>query len=743
MTFVLATLFLLVGASLSVVVFREASLVERLAYGLLFAMAAIPFLAINIALLAGVFISKGLVVTLALGTLAITGPLVWRRLRRRLDSGDPIQALLPQLQQAWIPLAPAALVAVVAGLWYTRAGFLFSMASFLQNGEADCFHRQAMRFVRDLNPGLERLPVDVIYSIPSSPGNAVFTGAAMQIFGPATYHALYVAFLVLLFLFVYLLVQRLVENRAVAVAVGLFAALNPYVLWVEQLDRNVMAFALSAVLIHALIAHPGRPVLHGLLFGITAGVGLRFLPITFLLPIAVIYLQRRAPHKEWGLLLLTATLTFAFNLPHLEYHGFHALDTNDTFLELMAIAAMGSRSPYLPHPNVVFYLLNTLSYMGCLAAGLALVGLVRLYRRDRWLVGALVLLVLPTYTVLLAQRDWLEVDKPRIFITVLLPFMICLGVGLAALLDSASRRWAIPGLVLACGLLWTGERGLRVLQGTVDEPLYDKRMLYQPETRAYGDHLRRHFAPFGLFPNYRRLYQKLDLSRKQLEEQLVTHTLLEASTFEKVTQNPWILDNIHPTPPPELALSEEMVNIGIDLEHLVDPSVSAVALLPDHKDPFFVDFGSDALPTAVHADVAVSWQREPLQVSVLPQAREVGVLGEIYVELNEFRPVGDDAIMAISDINGRVEPPEPYSTELLSPVALPAGSAAFPARIVDGDTVIVLRVPANTKVIVRNWILRAGIGIPFRADTWRVHMPTTAGGWPWLEFYYSEPEGYL
>ena len=272
-----------VGYLLSVMLLEKATVVERVACMLLFAITAVPFLAINVSLTGGLYITTGL--TLLLGGLLLCGSL-WFVLAKRTNAVTVDKSEL-------LALPGALLVGLVSFFHYTNTEFLLSLASYVQNRETKCFYMQTFKFVGELNTGISGVEIRSMYEVISTPGNALFTAGLMPALGVHSFHCLYVCFQVLLFLFVFLLARFLFEKTWLALLTGLFAVLNPYSCRVEVLDRNAMAYALSAALLYLVVAHRERHLLHGLLYGIVAGVGLRFLPLTLLIPVGIFYLSGR------------------------------------------------------------------------------------------------------------------------------------------------------------------------------------------------------------------------------------------------------------------------------------------------------------------------------------------------------------------------------------------------------------------------------------------------------------------
>ena len=259
------------GICVAAVAARPRSALEGVAYSLLFGLCVIPFAALVVALVAGLRISLPLLagVSAVVSTAAVAA---WWRSReqvRRWRCGRS-DALV---------LAAAGLVAVAAALHYSDEEALLSLASYALNGEAKCFYHLSFQLVEALNPGASfDLGAD-LYDIISTPGNALFTAPLLPLLGLHAFRVVYALIWVLAFLFVALGVRRWGGGTLASVAAGLVAVASPFAVSIEVLDRNAIAFALSAALLYSLETRPGRPVLHGWLFGIVAGTGLRFLPL--------------------------------------------------------------------------------------------------------------------------------------------------------------------------------------------------------------------------------------------------------------------------------------------------------------------------------------------------------------------------------------------------------------------------------------------------------------------------------
>ena len=729
-----------VGVVAAVVLFKDASWVERAGYSLFFGLTAVPFFALVLSLLTRRFIDNWMVVGVGLGLLALLAwPLVRRLKTAKWDR--------PGWQEGLV-LGLAPVIAAGAHVYYNHSFLYLSLARFMQNRAADCFHRQAFRFVSALNPEHSQLPVDIFYAIPSAPGNSIFTTAAMQIFGMGTFHVLYSLFHVLIYLFAFLLIKRLTGRYWIALAVALFAVLNPYVMNIEVLDRNTIAYALSGVLLYTVWTRRDMPFLHGLIFGITAGAGLRMLPLTFALPVLVLYIGRRVPLRYFLLFAVAGFLTWAFNIPHLGNHGLHSLNPRGGYLESLytAFAAL-PRTPFMPYPNFVFYFLKAIHALGLLGAALATAGAWYLARKDWKLLLVLALMVLPTYLVLAAQLDWIEGDKPRIFLTVWMPLMMLMGAGLALVMRKDGWRLNLATLAGAAALVFLVHLGLTHVHGQVDERTYTLSAIYQRESPALSRQLRSHFSRLPLLPDYGQLFLKLDLTRKRAEEKLVAHTLYASPSAGDPPLNPWVKRTVRPETielPPRRTLSRTMVTLRIDPELLVGEG-DAVTRVEDGG-PVDIDLGNPGgLQSLYYAARKVSWQSNDLAIAVRPRAREVDLLGELHVELNGDADLGGGQVGPQCKPGMIRRPPAGQSSwpsKRPTPYALPCTREGEQATMLPGDSrAFTVRMPEDMRIVIRYLLLTGFVGDVARISSWSVDA--SGPGKPRVEFHFGEPEGYL
>ena len=709
------------GWILASVLTPRSGFLERVAYALLFTLGAVPFVAYQVALATPTFISVGLLAVVSGAWLAAFAWPAWR-----LGRG-----LAPPRPQRWELgiLALGLALGVITWLHHSDAELWLSLGSYLRTDKAKCFYMQTFSFVPELNGGRDPAMVRRAFEIISTPGNSSFTASWMAALGPWTFKFLQAAMHTVLVLFGALLLHRWTGSLLVAVVVCTFAVLNPYTLWIEVLDRNLYVYALTPALLYTIAFHRERALLHGLMLGFVGGLGLRFLPLMFIGSAALIYAKQRQPWRHWVLMLVGVVVAFAFELPHLQHHGLHSMGEAAAVPGLLAHL----RTPMLPHGNGSYYLLFMLAQLGWIVAALALYGAGR-YLRDRPVWGvALALMVLGPLLVLSGQRDWIEHDKTRIFIMSLWPVLVFFAMGLRGLM--ARSGWGPRALALAAALTLVVGFDLVARQAEVpaDSSSPDRKPLYQHETPAYLERAQAGFARTGPLPSYGHMRDKLRWRRKSAEAQLIAATMLAGQ------DSPWIerwLGGDAPDQPAPLrpaATEPEWTSLSIDLERLVTEPDSAV-VIQDAPGRRLVDYAeSGRIFDIHHKQVKVSWQEQPLPVTVLAQRPDIRILRELYLDLNAFVRLDEDELgfQKVNLVQYEVFPERRADGVATAMTALPW---------MDESPVVHLRIPADMRVLVLNWLVNPSEGVPHRIDGWFIDV---AEDEPRVRFVYGEPESYL
>ncbi|MBJ94469.1 MAG: hypothetical protein CMP23_08305 [Rickettsiales bacterium] len=740
-----ALLLLWVGYSASLALLPRCSPLERVAWTLLLGISLPAAATASVAYAAGAFIDRELLSSCAAGlALASTALAVLGRSSRADEQHTNDLCSGPaEFAIALLGLGTASFY----WLHYSDAEFLYSLVSYLIRGEAECFYMQTFSFVAGLNAEATAPNVERAYQIISTPGNTLFSSSAMALAGRYGFQALYALFALNLFIFSARLVLLWTDSLPAALIAALFVCLNPYVLSVEVLDRNFIALSLSAAAIYALATHSDRYLLHGLLFGLCAGSGLRFLPLLFLISLALVYRLRRTRGLHWLMFGFGFVLVTGLNLPHLSFHGFHSLGETEALPELLLRMVRNfERSPFVPLPNLLFYPLHILTYMGSLCGALSLIGALRCWQKDRRPAQILLPMLLLPWLILGCQRDWLQSDKARILIMSMLPISVFIGYALESLISRRKLlqdlQWLLAGVLLIQGLAsWCAK-----LERPVEIASYERHPLYQRDSRQWQDFYRAEFSKVNSLPSLDRLFFKANQSRKKRSDEALLRASFGQQAPPVLRDNPWVLRHLqaqHLAPlPPQPPATESRV-VEIDLDKLVTAPHAAVRWATAEALPFadlttesqhvqrLTDLGVDL--SAWHKETEVSWQQQPLPVTVLTGQWEPATLNEFYVDLNAWLSLGRDRF-ELEQLNLVSFALSDERREL----GLRGSMAALPPR--DRTASIVLKVPRGVNIVLRNWLVDAGKGIPHRIDSWSI---STDGPQPALSFHPLEPESYL
>ncbi len=716
---VVLLLLLLVGLLVAVRMDADGP-VELLAWVLLGALGGAPVVAVGTAWVVPMFITPTLVGGLAAllaGGLLVAGGV--QALREYPWRG-------PTESEALVLLAAAMVGAVTASL-HTDVELMLSLASWLRTGEAECFYMQTFSLVGDLNQGGSPDRIRDAWQIVNSPGNTAYTAALMPTLDGATFRIVDVIFRVLLFLFVQLALVRW-TRFLISLVAALFVVLNPFMLYVEVLDRNVIAAALTAALLFALRARPDKALAHGLLLGLLAISGLRFLPLVFAVPVFIVHGTRGSNRREWGAVLGGFVLPFAVGVPHLQHHGLHSMGETESWWELLQLTLEElPRTPFLPFPTGAYYYLTVLDFLGLGVCALAAMGASRSFRREpAWGVG-LTLPLLGILAALSVQRDWIQGDKVRIALEALVPVVVLAALGLDELFDRYRRRIALAELAAAAVVLLALGFVTARLDVPVDASTYLRHPVHQTETDARLAPSRAAVARFGLLPDYGRLATKLDVGRKRAEEASVRWTVYGPGSplADRPREADWWGGGEASEPLVVLA-DERSVLLEIDLALLPTAPDDAVREVASGA-PFVDLIDRGKLLDIYFRSVVVPWQPQPLGIAALPLRAEVDGLGELYLDLNAFGSLGTDrdGFTRVGPIHLRSD----HGGSVLT--ALPDASS---------DSTIRVRVPRNYRVLVRDWLVDSNAGTPHRVDSWTV---TVDDGGVHVGYGWGEPESYL
>lgn len=741
MVFLGILLLLIPGLLATKYFFRDAAvgLLEKTGLVIFISLVLVPFVNINCALLNGRYVSLALTIITSISLSIIFAVLLAFEAR---TPGKQKARLTVTSKDDCLILIAAGLVCLFAGYYYTNKELILSLGSYLIKGDAECFYQQTFRVTKELNPDFKScIPVGKVYEIICTPGNILFTATSLSFFKLFSFKITYILFTGLLFIFAYLVVNKLVERKIIALCSAVFAVLNPYILSVEVLDRNIIALAVSAILIYLILEHKNKVFLHGAVFGILSGAGLRFLPLLFIVPVVMFYYQGRKDVKAYLVFLAGFTITFTFNLPHLFFNGLNSMGETETSLALIwKMCTERLRTPFMPFPNAVFYMMNILKYFGYLFFGVILLGAIFLYKTNRKLFIIFLFIFLSLICVLSYQRNWIEADKCRIIITGFLPSYVFFAYGLKRIFlkESILRKSmaVLVSIVLPAAFVWI----FASLDFAQDTGFYRKKFLYQQESPSYYGFVKKAVSRVSFFPDYKRLMVKNDLKRKSVEEELILARLFPKGglpSYDKFEDfySGWrqYFAPAAGTGGHDKLASDPFVYIEIDFEGLVTDLANAIRRI-DYSDLCAVDLSKkEGLFDVYYADLNVSWQKQPLTTTVILRNDEIKSLKELNIDLNAFASfakdtAGFDAINAINLKNG------PVSRK----TAIESAMGTFP--LISENNKIIFCVPKDMNIIIRNWFVNEK-GSPYKVDGWSVKAGKN-GAYK-AEFFYNEPESYL
>jgi hypothetical protein len=740
MPLVIIILTVFSGFVISVYLLQRASFLERLGLTLFFTITAAPFININLALFKGIYINLAIIISSALTLLF----LILLVSVIKFHENNLKEIVSPFLLKDEL-LVSVFFTAVLAFLffYYSNIEFLLSLSSYLTKGDASCFYMQNFRTIGLLNPESNRIDaLTKIYQIICTPGNILFTSTFLPILKINCFKIIYLVFNALLLIFTYLICRRLVKSRLVALVVSAFSVLNPYVLSVEVLDRNFMALTISALLFYVLLEHKKKRFLQGIIFGILAGTGLRFLPLLFIVPIFILW-GKDNNLKKIVLFTIAFVIMFIFNIPHFFFNGLNSLGESSSSVQLLILAfTKWMRTPFVPFPNLIFYLVNIVNYLGFLLSGIICFGLYCAYEENKKLFLSFSIMFLSVILVLAYQRNWLEADKYRIVISGFLPLYIFLAFGLKGIFyRPAYAKKIIPlffSFVLPIIFFFT----ISGIDFNQDTEFYQRKKLYQKESKEYYRLTKSSLLKTGILPNYKRLFLKLDLKRKRMEEILTLRSLFSESDlpnlekFDKFYAT-WRNDLFNPKKMHFLSSpinNKDYIFIKINFDKLAGASRMAIEQL-ESADMVSLDLSAkEQLADVFYAQFKVGWQSNILPVCIILNKNTTDNLKELTIDLNAFVSLGVDDLGCdiVNSVNFTL-------SQDLKQQGYKSGMKSFP--LYEENKSLIFKIPEDMKIVIKNWFINEEDGVPFKVDSWLIKRDAK-GNFKAL-FFYNEPESYL
>lgn len=287
-----------------------------------------------------------------------------------------------------------------------------------------------------------------------------------------------------------------IERPDLAALVGAGAlAFNPYILSIDRLNANLLVLAPSLLLIHLLLRARVPWLAAGLLFGVIAGI--RNEAICFVPAITFWAAAGRGTQEPWGLRLrhlvvfgaccLLAMLpvfawkAYAFGHPLMHpsqyphFQGFRPEFAHSLFGWEFSFNGLFNwplhdtlvRTPHFGFPTWFLFPLVTVRALGTVAAGLLLLGILRLRTRPA-LLATLLLWAAGVYALFGPQENWEEV-KMTFMLLAWPPLPILVAAGFATVLQS---RRQLGALGVAALLVFVSVKACGLIDAPADERWY-------------------------------------------------------------------------------------------------------------------------------------------------------------------------------------------------------------------------------------------------------------------------------
>ncbi|MFH1385375.1 MAG: hypothetical protein ABIH47_10515 [Candidatus Omnitrophota bacterium] len=470
-----------------------------------------------------------------------------------------------------------------------------------------------------------------------------------------------------------------------------------------------------------------------------AGTGLRFLPLLFVIPTVVLYIKHNTKRQYYLLFVIAFCITFTFNIPHLFFHGFHSLGETTGYASLLyKTFTQWVRTPFVPFPNIFFYLVNIVNYFGYGVSGIIIIGFLTFFKDEKITASAFASIFFAIVLVLSFQRNWIEGDKYRIITVGFLPLYVYLGYGVKYVWNKKISLKKIFIISLSVLVPYMFTLALAIADYPEDSSFYVKKYLYQKETKQYYLKMRQHHLDVSVAPNYKRLFFKRELQRKTIEERIAVTRLFPTDQFPYKNR----FNDFYAQWGRYFQTKAKQVqnglysyrNIEIDFNQLVDNTANAIRIIDAVDNPVINFEQNDEMFNVYYAGLDVKWQKEKLPVCILVNNNEIELLNELYIELNAFKSYGKNN--AELDVINVIRDP---SDLLFQNIAMRTGMKSFP--LFDENNKIVLRVPNTMTIVIRNWFIDGADSTPYKIDGWLIRQlkDRTIR----IEYLYNEPESYL
>jgi len=327
-------------------------------------------------------------------------------------------------------------------------------------------------------------------------GTAILFAAPFSVLHMAAFRWGFAFTWVLLFVFGFLVLRRLLSGFQIPAAGALFLVLNPFSLYIDRLNGNLFGLALMVFLFFLLTARDAPWWMIGLVYGIAGGIRNEAIILGPMF-LAFMWRRRRSSRDLAASFASFAAAAFVGILPVLLWNRYaygqmiihpsqvpHLQGFRPTFLH----SFLGStfqfngllnapfhdhlvRTPHFAFPTFLHWPLVTVKILGIPLAAAGLAGAAALVRRRRFEGLALLYWYGVVAALFVFQENWEEL-KQTFLLLHLFPLTAFVAAGVAWLADSvrSPHRW-----VAAAGLsavLLGGVLGARSVDPPEDERWY-------------------------------------------------------------------------------------------------------------------------------------------------------------------------------------------------------------------------------------------------------------------------------
>jgi hypothetical protein len=743
--YVIILILFIIGVLSTYLIFKKLKFIEFLGYSIFFSILFIPLVLINLSFIFDILPSISLLIIVSLITLGIV--ILFLKLRKIKLYSFKINKLHKIL------ILFIFIITIFSFFYYNNSVYYLSLTSYMQKGETNCFYM--LTFALDNN--LDHLvSTDTPYDILSTPANSMFTSFLHPILSFNSFKFMYVIFQILLFIFTFLLIDyllnrqlklknksknkflvKLINKKVIPIFIALFAIFNPFNLYIEVLDRNFMALVVGIIFVYTLFVHKDKIILHAIIYGVLSGLGLRFLPLIFIIPVVIVYWKNKIPIKKIVLFLFIAFIIFGFNIPHLKYHGFNSVGETENYILLSKTALTNwLRTPNVAFPNLIYLSFLMLNNFGYFISLIILFGIFRLIRESKINFAIYSSVFILTLITLSIQRDFLESEKIRIIVMSFISLYVFLAYGIIEIIELIKRekfKFILPVLFVFL-ILFSLVNIFSFANFDADQRFYSRKLLYQKDNPIYNEYTKLKLTKIGFFPGYNKLGNKLNLKRKLLEQDSVLSNVLSNPKLNEYLNDKSIKLN-DPKLGVNLETNLEYHIIKINFENLVSKHYDAVIVIDESKmadQIIFLDYSSE-LFDIYYKEFDVSWQNEKLPMVVFPKFSDTIYLDELYLDLNSFISYDSDELgfNYINSIHYKFYPESIEFAKQSSMITLPN---------FDDLNEITIKIPKNFKIVIRNWFVNGANAQPYKIDSWVISIKENN---PQIEFWHNEPESYI